>query len=104
MGSVVLYIVKSWIPKEYADEFNAWYDGTHMPQMAELSGCVKARRFCAVQTDNKFMYMSICEFPDMEAFLKYENSEVKKELVADFIKNYGGKAETKRYVWEQTYP
>jgi heme-degrading monooxygenase HmoA len=103
MNTAVIYIVKSWIPKEYAGEFNAWYDSTHMPQVAKASGCAKARRFRAVQTDDKFMYMAVYEFPDMDAFLKYENSEAKKELVADFRKNYGGKAETKKYVWEQVY-
>jgi hypothetical protein len=50
------------------------------------------------------MYMAVYEFSDMDAFLKYENSEAKKDLVADFRKNYGGKAETKKYVWEQMYP
>jgi hypothetical protein len=104
MGSTVLYIVESWIPTEYADAFNAWYDGTHMPQVVEGSGCIKARRFRAVETDTKFMYMAVYEFSDREAFLKYESSEVRKELVADFRKNWDGKAETKKYVWEQIYP
>jgi heme-degrading monooxygenase HmoA len=104
MSAAVLYIVKSWIPKEYAGEFNAWYHGTHIPQMVEATGCLTARRFRAVETDDKFMYMAVYEFSDMDAFLKYENSEAKKDLVADFRKNYGGKAETKKYVWEQMYP
>jgi len=101
MGSAVLYIVKSWVPKEYADEFNTWYDHTHLPQVAKASGCEKARRFCAIQNDDKFMYMVVYEFADMDAFLKYENSEAKQELVADFRRTFGGRAETKKYVWEE---
>ena len=95
MSNPVLYIVKSWISKEHAKEFNEWYHTTHMPQFVEASKCVKARRFRAIETEDKFMYMAIPEFADHETFLKYQESDAKKELVADIRKNYGDKAETK---------
>lgn len=104
MSNPVLYIVKSWISKEHAKEFNEWYHTIHMPQFMEASKCVKARRFRAIESEDKFMYMAIYEFADQETLLKYQESEAKKELVADFRKNYGGKAETKRSIWEQIYP
>ncbi len=103
MGNTFFYIVHSYIPKEFDDAFTAWYDGTHMPEVAKASGCLTARRFRAAQTDDKYLYMVIYEFADMDAFLNYENSEARKALIADFRKNFGGKAETKKSTWELVY-
>ena len=32
-------------PAEMEEEFNAWYDTEHMPGLALVRGCVRARRF-----------------------------------------------------------
>lgn len=104
MSGSVLYIVKSWVSKEDADEFNEWYHKTHIPKFVKASGCVNARRYCAIETEDKFMYMAIFEFADQKTLLKYQESEVKNELVAEFVKKYGNRVEIRRSVWEQIYP
>lgn len=40
---------------EAEDEFNAWYDTEHIPQLAAVSGCVSARRFVAIASTRKFL-------------------------------------------------
>ncbi len=104
MSSPFLYIVKSWVSKEHAREYNDWYHHTHIPQVVQASGCIKARRFQAVETEDKFLYMAIYEFADEATFLKYQDSQARKELIADSQKTWGTKAETKKSVWKQIYP
>jgi hypothetical protein len=103
MGTDVLLIVKMCVQKEYDNEFNAWYDGKHIQKFIKASGCLTAKRFRAIETGDKYMYMAIYEFSDMAAFLKYDNSEAKKDLIADFVKNWSGRAEAKRDIWEQIH-
>ena len=47
------------------DEFNTWYDGTHIPQILEIPGFVAARRFRVHGTqtgvDGKPGYLAIYE-------------------------------------------
>jgi hypothetical protein len=48
--------------------------------------------------------MAIYEFPDMDSFLNYQNSEAKQYLIKDFKENFGEKAELRSSAWEQIYP
>lgn len=104
MNKTVLYVVKSAVPAEHAPEFNKWYHEKHIPELLKLSGCEKARRFQAVEGEEKFIYMAVYEFKDKAAFFAYQSSEAKKYLVGDFKKLFGDKAELKSEVWEQIYP
>lgn len=104
MKRPVLYIVKSVISSEHANQFDEWYHKKHIPELMERSGCKTARRFKATQAEDKFTYMAIYEFSDMESFLNYQNSKAKQELVKDFKENFGEKAELRPSVWEQIYP
>jgi hypothetical protein len=50
---------------ERTDEFNDWYDDTHVPQLLTLPGFVRARRFRAVNPppDGPYEeYLAIYEF------------------------------------------
>ena len=109
MSKPVLYVVKSIVSSEYAEEFNEWYHKKHMPKVIERSGCKTARRFKAIESEDKFMFMAVYEFADLESYLKYQNSQGKKELLLDFAQNFGDRAaefkrELRRSVWEQIYP
>jgi hypothetical protein len=104
MDETVLYIVKSVIPNEHVREFDEWYHKKHIPEFIARSGCERARRFKAVQSDDQFEYMAIYEFSNRETFLKYQQSEAKKELVGDFIKTFSDRAELRTSIWEQVYP
>jgi hypothetical protein len=104
MGEAVLYVVKSVIPSDAVEEFNEWYHNKHIPELVELSGCERARRFQAVQGDDEFAFMAVYEFKDQATFLKYQESEGKKYLVNDFQTRFGERARLKVSVWGQIYP
>jgi len=104
LSQTVLYLVKSVVASEHADEFNRWYHQKHIPELVNLSGGERGRRFKAVEGEGKYLYMAVYEFKDMASFLKYQASEGKKYLVGDFKKLFGDKAELKGEVWEQIYP
>jgi quinol monooxygenase YgiN len=104
MKGSVFYVVKSVIPPEGVDEFNEWYHRKHIPELVEMSGCVSARRFQAVQKEDEFVFMAVYEFVDQASFQKYQESEAKKYLVGDFQEKFGQKAKLKTSVWEQIYP
>lgn len=104
MGKPILYIVKSVVSSESNNKFNEWYHNKHIPEIIKRSGCKTARRFKAIQSEDKYIYMAIYEFIDMETFLDYQNSKAKQELVMDFEQNFGDKAQLRTSVWEQIYP
>ena len=104
MAETVLYIVKSVIPGEHVREFNEWYHKKHIPEMIERSGCEKARRFKAVQSEDKFEYMAVYEFSNRQIFETYQQSQAKKELVADLVNRFSDRAEMKMSIWEQVFP
>jgi hypothetical protein len=103
-GKTVLYIVKSVIDKKHAEAFNRWYHEKHIPELRELSGCSSARRFEVIDGEDKFTYMAVYEFESKEKFLKYQGSEGKKGLIADYRQNFGEIAELQFSSWEQIFP
>ena len=60
----VLYVVKSSVDRESAEAFNKWYHEKHIPEMLELSCCKSARRFKAIETLDRLIYMVVYEFGD----------------------------------------
>ena len=100
----VLYIVKSVISIEDVNSFDEWYHKKHIPEFIKLSGCKTGRRFKTILPEDKFVYMAIYEFTDMDSFLNYQNSEAKQYLIRDFKVNFGEKAELRSSAWEQIYP
>ena len=100
----VLYVVKSSVDRESAEAFNKWYHEKHIPEMLELSGCKSARRFKAIETEDKFIYMAVYEFKDKDTFLKYQGSEEKRRLVEDYRVNFADTSQLKSSSWEQCYP
>lgn len=104
MNKSVLYIVKSVVSGENVNEFDEWYHNKHIPEIVACSGCKMARRFKAIQQEDKFVYMAVYEFTDMEVFSKYQNSKARQELIKDFETNFGDRVELSRSVWEQIYP
>ncbi len=109
MEKSVLYHVKSIVSGKYVDEFSEWYHHKHIPKVVDASGCKIARRFKAVQSEDKYLYLAVYEFEDLEKYQKYNNSKAKQELLLDFQQTFAGRAdefkrELKRSVWEQIYP
>ena len=109
MNKSVLYQVKSIVSEKYVDEFNEWYHHKHMPKVMEHSGCKLARRFKAIESEDKYLYLAVYEFDDIRKYMNYNNSQAKQELLLDFKQTFAGRAdefkrELKRSVWEQIYP
>jgi len=40
---------------EAEDEFNAWYDQEHIPGLAAVAGCLRARRFVAASGSHRYL-------------------------------------------------
>ncbi len=100
----VVYMVKSMVDKEHAAEFNHWYHHRHIPMLMDLSGCVSARRFEAIESPDHFVYLAIYEFPDKDTFLKYRNSEARELLIADYRDTFGTVTDVQSSSWKQIYP
>jgi len=61
------------IPAHIEEEFNAWYNTVYIPGNVAVPGCMRARRFVAVEGQPK--YLTVYEFenpkvPETEAWLK----------------------------------
>ena len=54
MNKSVLYIVKSVVSSENVNEFDEWYHNKHIPEIVACSECKMARRFKAIQQEDKF--------------------------------------------------
>ena len=104
MSTPILLLVKTVISNQYAQEFNEWYHDIHIPDVVKVSGCTQARRFKAIESEDKFIYMAAYEFADKEIYNRYQQNEERKRLLADFAEKYGDKAEVKKSVWELIYP
>jgi hypothetical protein len=68
-----LYIVRTDIPAAMEEEFNDWYNKEHLPALASVPGCFRARRFLAIDGQPKYMAVYELESPeviDSEAWAK----------------------------------
>jgi len=53
------YVVEAGVDAEHEHEFNAWYDAEHLPGLAAVSGCVRARRLRILETpDGRSIYLA----------------------------------------------
>ena len=60
-----VYIVKTDIPADIAANFNDWYEKEHVPALASVPGCLRARRFLAVDGQPKYMAVYELENPEV---------------------------------------
>src|SRR5213075_441032 len=53
------YVVEAGVDAEHECEFNAWYDAEHLPGLAAVAGCVRARRLRILETpDGRSIYLA----------------------------------------------
>jgi hypothetical protein len=53
------YVVEAGVDAEHESEFNAWYDAEHLPGLAAVTGCVRARRLRILETpDGRSIYLA----------------------------------------------
>lgn len=60
-----VYIVRMDIPAAMEQDFNDWYNQEHLPGLASVPGCFRARRFLAVDSQPKYMAVYEIEHPDV---------------------------------------
>ena len=60
-----VYVVKTDIPKDIEADFNAWYEHEHVPALASVPGCLRARRFLAIDGQPKYMAVYELANPDV---------------------------------------
>jgi hypothetical protein len=69
-GRGVLLVYADLIDPKYEEEFNAWYDTEHLPQLMALPGFLDAARYVAVKGGPK--YLAAYELEDVETLLRPE--------------------------------
>ena len=54
-GPAILLVYTDLVDEKYDEEFNAWYDTQHLPQLLELPGVLDAARYVAVKGGPKYL-------------------------------------------------
>src|SRR5205823_5476697 len=62
--ATVLFVVKATIRKDREEAFNRWYNEDHVPQVLQFKGLVSARRYKALEGEDRFQYMAVYELQD----------------------------------------
>ena len=102
--ATVLFIVKATITKEREDAFNRWYNDEHVPQFLQFPGAVSARRYRAIDGEDRYRYMAVYELRDEATYRRLMASDHMKALRAEYDKHFGAVSERARFAYEQVYP
>ena len=54
-GGAILLVYTDLADEKYDEEFNAWYDTQHLPQLLELPGVLDAARYVAVKGGPRYL-------------------------------------------------
>ena len=54
-GNAILLVYTDLTDEQYDEEFNAWYDSQHLPQLLALPGVLDAARYVAVKGGPKYL-------------------------------------------------
>ncbi len=63
-GRAILLVYADLIDQKYEDEFNAWYDTEHLPELLALPGFLDAARYEALAGGPKYLALYELETPD----------------------------------------
>jgi hypothetical protein len=69
MAKAILYVESYPSSPERLDEYNTWYNDTHLPEVVALEGFVSARRFEPVDADGPFVAIYEIDAADPSAAL-----------------------------------
>lgn len=67
-----LLVVAATIEPSVEQEWNAWYDNVHLPEIAECPGFLSAQRYVAEDSDGARRYLSVYELKDADALQSKE--------------------------------
>lgn len=86
MSTKPLLVVRMNVVPEKEEEFNAWYNQVHLPDLMRAPGVVGARRYVAIRGRPK--YMALYEFADETGMAAYQASEEGKRARQDFLRRW----------------
>ncbi|MGE3270062.1 MAG: DUF4286 family protein [Chloroflexota bacterium] len=66
-GKAILLVYTDLVDEKYDEEFNAWYDTQHLPQLTALPGVLDAARYVAVKGGPK--YLAVYEVESLDTVL-----------------------------------
>ncbi|EME54291.1 hypothetical protein G352_23696 [Rhodococcus ruber BKS 20-38] len=69
MAKGVLYVETRPTSEELTEEYNQWYDYTHLPEVVAVEGIMSARRLVPVNADGPYVAMYEVEGDDLEAIV-----------------------------------
>ena len=79
-GGAILLVYTDLIDDKYDEEFNAWYDTQHLPQLLELPGVLDAARYVAVKGGPKYLAAYEVESVDTVLGPAWENRPITMSL------------------------
>ena len=100
----VLFVVKAVPPKGKEAEFDRWYNEEHVPDVLKFPGLASARRYRALEGEDKHTVMAVYEMKDEATYKRFVASGHLKELVADYDRRWPGSAPRMRFAYEQIWP
>ncbi|MFN8635768.1 MAG: DUF4286 family protein [Chloroflexota bacterium] len=75
-GGAILLVYTDLIDEKYDEEFNAWYDTQHLPQLLGLPGVLDAARYVAVKGGPKYLAAYEVETVDTVLGPSWENRPI----------------------------
>ena len=102
--ATVLFVVKATIRKDQEEAFNRWYNEEHVPQVLQWKGLVSARRYRALEGEEKYQYMAVYELQDEATWRRLMASDHMKALRAEYDAHFGAVSERARFAYTQVWP
>src|SRR2546427_12752907 len=102
--ATVLFVVKATITKDREEAFDRWYNEEHVPQVLQFKGLVSARRYKALEGEERYQYMAVYELQDEATYRRFIVSEHMKPLRADYDAMFGAAIARARVAQTQVGP
>ena len=91
-------IVRAEVPQAMHRKFDHWYEGEHLPDgLREFKALSAKRGWSSIDPSVHFAFY---EFADLSTAITLLNSDVMKEFIAEFDRQWDGKIERTRDVVE----
>jgi hypothetical protein len=101
--ATTLFIVKATIPADKEAAFNRWYNEEHVPQVLQFPGLVSARRYKALEGEDKYQYMAMYELKDEATYHRLMGSDHMKLLRKEYDAHFS-MSERTRVAYAQVWP
>jgi antibiotic biosynthesis monooxygenase (ABM) superfamily enzyme len=101
--ATTLFIVKATIPPDKEAAFNRWYNEEHVPQVLQFPGLVSARRYKALEGEDRYQYMAVYELQDQATYERLRDSEHMKTLRAEYDAHFP-MSDRARFAYTQVWP